>query len=153
MKKLKEEVVQFLQNQGYVIVSTIDSKGFPHSVCKGIVSINRKGKAYLLDLYKAKTFQNLKRNPRISITTVDEHKFKGYCLKGKARLIPQEDLNPRIIAAWENKITSRITQRVIKNMHEGKGHPWHPEAIFPKPAYMIVMEIEEIIDLTPHQLK
>lgn len=31
--------------------------------------------------------------------------------------------------------------------------PQHPEALLPKPEYMIVMEVEEIIDLTPKHLK
>jgi len=89
----------------------------------------------------------------MSVTAVDEHRFRGYCLKGKAKLIPRERLTPKDIAAWEEKVTDRITRRMIKNIHEEKGHPRHPEALFPKPAYMIVMQIEEIVDLTPHHLR
>jgi predicted pyridoxine 5'-phosphate oxidase superfamily flavin-nucleotide-binding protein len=153
MKKLSAEIVQFFQSQNFTVVTTIDKDGSPHNSCKGIIKISKSGKVYLLDLYMQKTYENLKQNPRMSITAVDEHRFKGYCLKGKARLVSQETLSPRIIAAWEEKITSRITQRLIKNMLEKKGHPRHPEALFPQPAYMIVMEVKDVIDLTPHHLK
>ncbi len=153
MPKLTEEIIQFFQQQSFTIITTIDKDGSPHNSCKGIVKINKSGRIYLLDLYPQKTYRNLKRNPRMCITAVDEHRFKGYCLKGKAKLIPREKLALEIIAAWEDKITSRITQRVIKNMREEKGHPRHPEALFPKPVYMIAMKVEEVIDLTPQHLR
>jgi general stress protein 26 len=153
MKKFPDGIVNFFQNQGYVIVSTIDKGGSLHSSCKGIVDIKSNGKIYLLDLYKAKTFDNLKNNPHISITAADEHKFAGYCLKGKAKIITGEELSPQIMKAWEERITSRLTRRVIRNIREEKGHPRHPEALLPKPEYLIVMEAEEVIDLTPSHLK
>jgi len=153
MKRLPNEIVQFFQNQGYVIVSTLDINGIPHNSCKGIVEIKQDGRVYLLDLYKSATFNNLKRNPRISITAVDEHKFRGYCLKGRAKIIPVEKLKPEILRSWEDKISSRITRRLLKNIREEKGHPRHPEALMPKPKYMVVMTVKEVVDLTPHHLK
>jgi len=153
MKKIASEIIQFFHNQNFVLVSTVDKDGSLHSSCKGIVEINGAGSIYLLDLYRARTYANLKRNAQMSITGVDEHKFRGYCLKGKAKIIKTDKLKPDIIKAWEDRITSRITQRVLKNMREEKGHPRHPEALLPKPQYLMVMEVEEIIDLTPHHIK
>ncbi len=153
MKKLSDEIVHFFQNQGYVVVSTIDKNGFPHNACKGIIKINARGRIYLLDLYKANTFENLVRSPNISITAIDEHKFIGFCLKGRAAIVPQEKIQPQIIKAWEDRITSRLTRRVLKNIREEKGHPKHPEVLLPKPQYLIAVNIQEVIDLTPHHLK
>jgi hypothetical protein len=153
MKKLSEDVVHFFQNQGCVIVSTIDRAGYVNNACKGIIKINPNGKVYLLDLYMGKTYENLLTNPRISLTSIDEHKFTGYCLKGKAATIPEAKLSPQIIKSWEEKITSRLTRRMLKNIREEKGHPRHPEVNLPKPQYLIAMEVEEIVDLTPHHLK
>jgi len=151
--KLTDEINQFLQNQSFTIVSSIDKDGSLHNACKGIVEIDRGGKIYLLDLYKSKTYENLKRNPRISLTAVDERTFKGYCLKGRAEIIARDKLDPRIITAWENKLTSRITHRIVKNITEVKSHPRHPEALLPKPEYMIALEVDEVVDLTPRHLK
>ena len=153
MKRLPEDVVQFFHNQNFVIVSTIDSEGGAHSACKGIVDIKRDGTVYLLDLYRGKTYANIKCNPLITITAVEEHKFRGYCLKGKAITIHEERLDAHFIKAWEDKITSRLTQRLLKNLREEKGHARHPEVLLPSPKYMIAMEVQEIIDLTPHHLK
>ena len=136
-----------------MIVATLDKKGSLHHACKGIVSIDSAGGLYLLDLYRGRTYANLKENKRISVIAVDEHHFLGYCLKGKAQIIPREKLPDKIIRAWEERITSRITQRVLRNIREEKGHPRHPEALLPEPAYMIAVKVEEIVDLTPHHLK
>lgn len=153
MKRLADEIVHFFQNQGSVIVSTIDKDGFPHSSCKGIVKIAQDSRVYLLDLFKAKTFENLGRDSHVSITAVDEHKFIGYCLKGKARIITGREINSQLIKSWEERIIGRLTRRLIKNIHEEKGHPRHPEALLPKPEYLIEVDIEEVVDLVPHHLK
>ena len=153
MARLSDEIIQFLHSQGCVIVSTIDSSGSPHNACKGVVEIKRDGEVYLLDLYRGQTYANLKNNPKISITAIDEHRFIGYCLKGRASLIAKERLPAQIIKAWEDKLTSRITRRVLKNIREEKGHPRHPEILLPKPEYLIRMQVERIIDLTPHHLR
>ncbi len=153
MKKINRQIRQFFKSQGFTVVSTVGRDGMPHNACKGIIEISADGKVYLLDLYKQKTYHNLKYNPRMSVTAVDEHGFRGYCLKGKAKLIPREKLSPRDIAAWEAKITGRITGRLIKNIRGERSHPMHPEALLPKPEYMIVMEAGEIVDLTPRHLR
>ncbi len=153
IQKLSDDIIHFFKNQGFVIVSTVDRRGAPHNSCKGIVAIDREGEIFLMDLYFGKTFQNLKNNHNISVTAVDEHKFKGYCLIGKAKLIEMDSLKADIIKAWDEKITSRLTRRVIKNLKEEKGHGHHPEALLPHPKYMILMQTKGIIDLTPHHLK
>ena len=153
MQVLANHIVQFFREQGFVIVSTIDADGSLHSSCKGIVKIDQKGAVYLLDLYRGRTYANLKRNARISITAVDEHKFTGFALKGKARIMPQKELDARIMQAWESRITARLTRRLIKNIREEKGHSRHPEVLLPKPEYLIVMKVEEVVNLTMQQIK
>jgi general stress protein 26 len=153
MEKIPDEVRRFLQEQGFVVVSTIDRNGFPHTACKDIVQISDDGEIYLLDLYKGVTFNNLVRDPHLSLTAVDEHKFKGFCLKGKAKIIEPGKVNPEIISVWENRITNRVSQRIVKNIKGEKGHASHPEVLLPKPEYMLVVKVSAVIDLTPHHLK
>jgi general stress protein 26 len=153
MSKLSDEIIDFFQKQGFTVVSTLDTKGSIHNSCKGIVKIDKSGKIYLLDLYSARTLDNLKKNPHISLTAVDEHSFSGYCLKGKGKIIKAEQLDSSISKAWEEKITGRISRRIIRNLHGEQGHPRHPEANLPKPQYMILMEVAEVVDLTPGHIK
>ena len=116
MIALPREIVQFFHKQRFVIVSTVDKKNTPHNSCKGIVDIDQKGIIYLLDLYRGKTLANLERNPNISVTVVDEHKFIGYCLKGIAAIVDKKLLNPHIIRYWEKKIPKNIVMNTQKNL-------------------------------------
>ncbi|MFH1847993.1 MAG: pyridoxamine 5'-phosphate oxidase family protein [Candidatus Omnitrophota bacterium] len=150
---IKPDIVQFFHKQRFTIISTIDKKGYPHNSCKGIVEIDESGKVYLLDLYMAGTYENLKDNPAISITAVDEHKFMGYCLKGKAKIVQKNKIAKRVLKLWDAKITSRISHRLLKNMRGEKGHAAHPEALLPNPTYLIVAEIDEVVDLIPGHIK
>ena len=153
MKKVSIDIMRFFQEQSYVVVSTIDRDGSLHNSCKGLVKINSRGLVYLLDLYKGKTYENLKNNTHISITAVDEHKFVGYCLKGKAKEIRLEKVRSEIINEWEKKIASRITHRLLKNIQGERGHSDHPEASLPNPEYLIVMSVKKVVDLTPQHIK
>lgn len=153
MAGLSDEIVKFLHNQHFIVVSTIGEDGLPHNSCKGLVDIESDGTIYLLDLYKGKTHDNLDKNPAISICAVDEHKFKGYCLKGKAKLIREGQLKSDLVKAWERKLAARITHRLIKNLKGEPGHTNHPEAQFPDPKYLIAITVKEIVDLTPPPLR
>lgn len=153
MRELNEGLIRFFHKQNYTIVTTIDKNGSPHNSCKGIVEVDKNGRIYLLDLYMERTYENLKENPNIGITAVDEHRFMGYSLKGKAKIVERKKLDPRVIKVWEDKITKRLSHRLLKNIKGEKGHPRHPEALLPHPEYLIEVDIEEIIDLTPHHIR
>ena len=86
----------------------------------------------------------------MSITAVDVHQFKGYCLEGKAHIIPGDKIPTSCLTAWRTKITGRITSRIIRNIHGESGHSSHPEHLLPDPKYIIVMELEEIFNLAPY---
>lgn len=153
MEILTDSIVRFFKKQNFVIVSTIDKHGHPHSSCKGVVDINEEGVIYLLDLYTGSTYTNLVKNPNISLVAVDEHKFVGYCLKGKALILESDKIAQDIVKKWSDKIASRVTHRVIKQIKGEKGHPSHPEVFLPTPKYMIKMNVNEVVDLTPPHLK
>ncbi|MCF7869924.1 MAG: pyridoxamine 5'-phosphate oxidase family protein [Candidatus Omnitrophica bacterium] len=153
MKEIPDNVIQLLKERGYVIVSTLDRSGGIHCSAKGVVDIKEEGRIYLIDLYKQSTYNNLKRNPTISITAIDEHQFIGFTLKGKTNIVKRDKIKNKLIKQWEQKIVERISKRVIKNVKKDRGSTKHPESRFPQPEYLIEMEVDQIIDLTPTHLK
>ncbi len=153
MKKIPSEVIDFLHAQSFVLVCSIDENGFPHSSCKDIIKIEPSGEIYLMDVYHGVTSQNIRNNPFINISAVDEHKFMGYCLKGKARMLQDKMMSQEMIKAWEDKITSRLTKRLLKNLIQDQAQKHHPEASLPQPKQLIVLEVKEIVDLASYHLK
>ena len=48
MKQIAAAIIYFLHTKDFVVVSSIDKNGFPHSSCKAIVKINPAGEIYLV---------------------------------------------------------------------------------------------------------
>lgn len=148
--ELPDHVLHFLRKQGVVIISTLDDKGHIHCSAKGIVGIEKEGKVFVIDLYLHKTFNNLKKNNTVSITAVDEDRFVGYSLQGKAKIVLREDMKEHIVSKWEERILKRITERITKSVQSGEKSKAHFEAKLPRhPKYLIEIDVENIIDLSP----
>ncbi|HDN86300.1 MAG: hypothetical protein DRP81_02985 [Candidatus Omnitrophota bacterium] len=145
---LSPPIFDFFSKQQFVIVNTLDEKGFSHASCKGIVKIE-KDKIHLLDLYKGNTYQNIKRNKKISIVAVDGEKFRGYCLKGYAKILNINRKDKELLAAWDKNVARRLAQRIISHIRKEKVSFYYPEASLPRPQFIYVVEVKEIIDLVP----
>ncbi len=147
--KLPQNIISLMKKQGFVIVSSLDAKSNIHCAAKGIAGIEEEGRVYLIDLYKARTYKNLSNNPIVSLTFINEHSFAGYTLQGRAKIVEKDNISDHIMGEWEDKVIKRISDRVIKNLQEGKKGQDHPEASFPHPKYLLEIDIENIIDLAP----
>lgn len=152
MKEIPDDLMYFLERQSFVIVSTIDQDSRIHCSAKGIVGIDKEGRIYLFDLYKRATYRNIQANPTMSITAVNEREFEGCSLKGKAAIVKRDEVEDHIMKKWEKRIVRRISERLIKNVQEDKQSA-HPEAHLPPPQYLIVMEVFDIVDLTPAHIR
>jgi uncharacterized pyridoxamine 5'-phosphate oxidase family protein len=153
MKRLNDDVINFFKKQSFVIVTTLDPDGTPHDSCKDVIRVSRDGRIYLLDLYMRRTYRNLQNNPNMCVAQVDEHRFWGYCLKGRGRVAKLDRLRTRVNAIWQQKVNARIVNRIIRNIHDEQGHPAQPESLLPRPEYMVIMDVTEVIDLTPAHIK
>jgi len=153
MKQISQSVTEFFRHQGFVIISSLDEHGFPHNSCKDVVKVDPRGEIYLIDAYYGTTGENIKRDPRVSVSAVDERKFMGFCLKGSARLVAGKEIDGDFIKSWEDNITSRLASRLLHNLANDKSHPHHPEASLPRPKQLIIVAVEEIVDLAPHYLR
>lgn len=153
MRKLPQNIISCLERQKIAIISTLDAKKRIHCSVKGIVGIEPQGKVYIIDLYCRNTFKNLKKDPTISVTVVDEARFEGYTLKGKAKIVARDKIEDHIMKGWEAKVIERISSRVIKNIQVSRKTRHHPESRMPQPRYLIAIEVKDIVDLIPSHLK
>ena len=153
MIAIPQEVLRFLEKQGFVIISTLDENQRIHCAAKGIVGLEKEGRVHIIDVYRGRTFSNLKKNPTASVTAVDERQFHGYTLKGVAGIVEREKIAGHIIQAWEDRVIRRISGRLIHNVKNEKKTGHHPESRLPQPQYLITLDVEEIVDLAPAHLK
>lgn len=150
---LTPDIINFFKKQSFVIVSTLDDKGTIHCSAKGMAGVDESGKLCLIDVYKGHTQKNLRRNPLISATAVEEHSFRGYTLKGRAEIIEQSKIASHFVKSWEERILQRMSSRVLKDIQKESKTIHHPESRLPQPEYLIEITVEEVVDLTPAHLK
>lgn len=147
---IPETVKNLLEKQHFIIAATLDKDGIIHTSAKAVIEVDDSGKIFILDLYKGKTYDNIKNNSNITVTVIDEHKFKGYSIKGKAKIFDKKTLSKETLIIWNDKISKRIARRVIKHVKgEESGHSGVPEARFPVPKYLIELTADNIVDLAP----
>ena len=152
--KIPDAVKYFLEKQHVVIVSTLDKNKIIHTSAKGIIEVNLSGEIYVLDLYKARTYRNILKNPQATLTVIDEHSFKGYSLSGSAKIIDKNLIPKNKMEIWHEKLAKRIAKRVISHVkREHMIDAIIPEAKFPMPQYLIKISVNEIVDLAPQRLK
>jgi len=151
--KLSRDQMNLLQRQGFVMVATLDSRNKINCSAKGIVGIE-EDKVFIIDLYKGITYKNLARNSTVSIDAIDEHSFSGVTIQGKAKIVLREKIEDHIIKKWENSIIRRISSRVIKSVQTSVKSRKHFEVDLPKhPKYLIEIDVEKVIDLSPIKKK
>ncbi|MBF0533305.1 MAG: pyridoxamine 5'-phosphate oxidase family protein [Candidatus Omnitrophica bacterium] len=148
--KIPSDVVHFFNQQAFVIVATLDENKHIHCSAKGIVDIESNGVVRLVDLYMNRTYRNITRQPTISLTAVDEHRFQGYTLQGTAKIVPVDKIPASLAESWETRIIGRISKRVIKSVQTGMKSKYHYEMDLPRhPKYLIEIAVVNIIDLSP----
>jgi len=86
MTKIPQEIQEFIKGK-MAWVSTASSDGIPNATPKGTVQVIDDEHLVFADLFSCKTRENLKTNPKVAVTVVDEKSFKGYQLKGSAELL------------------------------------------------------------------
>ena len=152
--KINETIEHFLKDHTVAVISTLNKKGEIHSSVKEIVGFETRGKIFIMDLYQNITLENLKNNPTITLTLVDEAKFKGYAFVGKAKIIIKKDIKQSLIQGFEDKIVKRISKRLIEKVKSENSARVNFEAALPdQPKHLIEIDINRIIDLVPPKKK
>jgi predicted pyridoxine 5'-phosphate oxidase superfamily flavin-nucleotide-binding protein len=86
MTKIPQEVQEFIKGK-MAWVATASLNGIPNSTPKGSARVIDDEHLVFADLFSLKTRENLKANPKVAVTVIDEKSHKGYQLKGSAELL------------------------------------------------------------------
>jgi predicted pyridoxine 5'-phosphate oxidase superfamily flavin-nucleotide-binding protein len=86
MAKIPQEIQEFIKGK-MAWVATASPDAMPNATPKGSVQVIDDEHLVFADLFSLKTRENLKANPKIAVTVVDEKTYKGYQFKGSAELL------------------------------------------------------------------
>jgi len=107
--------VQFLH------VATVNPDNTPNTAPKLILKVDEKH-IYLVDCAIGKTFENLKKDQRVSLSFVDEESLKGYQINGLAEVLEANAITKALHKQLQEKEIALTVRRVVKGIHESKRH-------------------------------
>lgn len=142
---LTKTVNEFLKTRVFVSVATCDLRGNPSAAPKLILKIDGNF-IFLVDYALSKTYDNLKCNPRISLSFSDSDNLKGYQINGSVELIEQGRIYEEFSVELNQKEVSLSTDRIIKGINSGKHHE-NFEVAIPKKFVIFKVKIEEVVEI------
>lgn len=138
-----EKVSALLKNRQFLSIATANKTGEPHSAPKIFLKIEGRH-LYLVDYAIAKTVENLKVNPRASMSFMDMENLEGYRLTGDVELVRDGRIFGQLSKELDQKLIRLSADRVIEGMRTGKRHQ-HFELEFTKKVIFLNVKIEEIV--------
>ncbi len=100
LNQIDDEIIRLIAKEGnVVVVATIDALGMPNISPRYVMAIHAD-KIVFADVYRNKTFTNIKRWPKVTAAIVDKVNRGGFQLKGDA----EEITDPELISECTNKL-------------------------------------------------
>ena len=134
-----------MQAREFVSVATCDFEGRPNAASKFLLKVDQKH-VYLIDYIIGRTFQNLKINPRASISFLDADSLIGYQLNGRAVIIDSGAEFERILKELHQRQIDLSTKRIIEGVTKGKVHEGF-EVSIPENFVILKFGIEEVVEM------
>lgn len=143
---LIEMINKLLHTKDFVLVATANMDAKPNNAPKFLIKAN-KDFIYLADYVIGKTWENLKVNPRASISFIDFEHLTGYQVNGSVVLITSGKEFDEVIEEIKKREVSLAVKRIAEGVKRGKKHG-HFDLSFPKHGVVFKMKIEEIVEIS-----
>ena len=139
---ITEELKKFLLTKEFVSAGTSDSSGQPNAVPKYIIKID-SGFIYLADYVIGKTVQNLKVNPKISLSTIDMKTLEGWQINGTVRIMTRGEQYKKLSKTMIELEVHNTARRIIEDVR-GIQKTNVYELSFPKKVVILKVKCEKI---------
>lgn len=86
MAKITAEMKEIAEKTKGFALATVTKDGEPHVIPVGFGKVLSDDEILLVDVFMGRTRENIKANPRVSVSVWDYDNLQGYEFKGKARI-------------------------------------------------------------------
>ena len=138
---------QLLNKKEFIIVATCNLEGQPNAVPKFFLSADENF-IYLVDYTVGKTWENLRINPRISLSLSDTNELKGYRINGAVEIIEKGPVYEKLAKEFEDRKMELSIERVIRGVQREKKHV-HFDMEMPPKFVIFKVKIQEITEINP----
>jgi nitroimidazol reductase NimA-like FMN-containing flavoprotein (pyridoxamine 5'-phosphate oxidase superfamily) len=139
------EIIELLKGIEFVHVSTCDERGRPNAAPKFLLKVEGNF-IYLVDYTIGRTWRNLKKNPRISFSFLDEGTLVGYQINGRAQIVDCGPLYGQLCDEMKERKIRLSVEHLIREVRGGKRRENFEVSIANK-FVIFKVEPEEIVEL------
>lgn len=141
------ELLHLLEKREFISVATCDLKGRPNAAPKFVLKAD-EGHLYLVDYTIGMTYQNLKVNPRVSVSFIDPRSLKGYQLNGTAVIIEKGRLYEKMRREMVEKEIRLTAEHLIQDVRGEARHDVFEVGIGEK--YVVFkVAVDEVVEIGP----
>lgn len=144
---LVKRITELLKTREFISVATCDLHGKPNAASKFLLKIENNF-IYLIDYSVGRTWDNLKVNPRSSLSFMDTDTLLGYQINGTVEIIERGPAYDSILAELWKKEIDLSAKRIIEGIYREKKHQSFELAIRDK-FVIFKIKLKEIIEIGP----
>lgn len=140
-----DKISKLLASREFISVASCDFSGRPNVAPKFFLKLEGQF-IYLIDYVLGTSYENIKLNPRVSISLMDLDNLIGYQMNGEVEIIEHGKEHGQLLAEFQEKEVSLSTKRIIQAIDTGKTHQ-NFEISLPEQAIIFKVRIAEIVEI------
>ena len=145
-ENLLNNYLPFLSSGRFVDVATCNRERMPN-VAPKLIAKTEKNILYLIDYVIGTTYANLKENPRVSLSFIDNRTLTGYQLNGTATIMERGEEFERLSEEFQQIKTEFTVERILYNIRTGeKASP--SEFSLPEKFAILKINVIEIVEIS-----
>ncbi len=145
-EKLLHELAPYLSSGRFVNVATCSFERMPNVSPKLVVKAH-KNILFLVDHVIGRTYINLKNNPRVSVSFVDDKTLTGYQLNGTVDILESGEEFDKLAYEFQEIKTKFTVERILLNLRTGeKASPL--EFSLPEKFVVLKIKVIEIVEIS-----
>ncbi len=117
--KIITKAIELIKKVEFVVLATADAAGKPNSAPKFVLKAEGLS-VYLIDYSIGRTAENIKLNPRVSLSFIEMDSLMGYRLNGSAHLVLSGDIYDNCMNELREKQVDLTSKRVIEGVRKDK---------------------------------
>jgi hypothetical protein len=144
---LPKKIGELLENREFISVATCDFKGRPNAAPKFFLKFEDSF-IYLVDYTIGMTWDNLKINPKASLSLMDPDTLIGYQINGSVEIIEKGPEYDSLFSEFKTREVDFSTTRIIEGVSSGKGHK-NFEVSLPERFAVFKIKLEDFSEIGP----
>ncbi|MFH1622462.1 MAG: pyridoxamine 5'-phosphate oxidase family protein [Candidatus Omnitrophota bacterium] len=144
---IPKKIRKILDSMDFIAVATCNLKMQTSAVYKFLLKVE-DDTIYLVDFVKGKTWQNIRINPKISLSVMDRDDYINYQINGSAHSLIKGLIYKQLLEEFSKKQIDFYSRRIIEGIRRGRAHK-NINAPFPRQLTILRIKVEEVVELGP----